>query len=60
MYLFFVHNYVASEMVETITMSLKNRFSNHCFMVRLNFSLDYVRNCKEGTSIKERNPQFGV
>ena len=60
MYLFFVHNYVASEMEETITMSLKNRFSNHCFMVRLNFSSDYVRNCKEATSIKERNPQFGV
>ena len=60
MYLFFVHSYVASKMEEKITMWLKNSFLNHWLMVRLNVSSDDVRNCKETTFVKERNPQFGL
>ena len=29
-------------------------------MVRLNLSSDDVRNCKEATFVKEKNPQFGI
>ena len=56
MYLFFVHNYVASKietnekMEEQVTMRLKKSFSNHWLMVRLNLSSDGVRNCKERTT----------
>ena len=41
-------------------MRLNNSFSNHLLMVRLNLSLDNVRNCKETTFLNERNPQFGL
>ena len=66
MYLFFVHSYVESKietkkkMEEKVTMILKNNFSNHLLMVRLNLSLGDVRNRKETTFVKERNPQFGI
>ena len=39
-------------------MRLKNIFSNHWLMVRLNLSSDDVRNCKETTFVKEKNPEF--
>ena len=57
MYLFFVHSYVASKieakqkMDEKVTMKLKNNFSNHLLMVRLNLSLDDVKICKETTAL---------
>ena len=60
MYLFFVHSYEASKMEEKVTMWLKNRFSDHWLMVRLNLCSHDKRNCKKATFIKERNPQFGI
>ena len=63
-YLFFVHSYVVFKIEtketieEKVTMRLKNGFSNHWLMVRLYLSSDDVRNCKEATFLKERNPQF--
>ena len=60
MYLFFVHSYVASKietkekMEEKVTVRLKERFSNHWLMVRLNLSSDDIRNCKKS------NPWFDV
>ena len=65
-YLFFVHSYVASKIEkkvkieETVMMGLKNSFSNRWLMVTLHLSSDDVRNCKETTFVKERNPQFDV
>ena len=41
-------------------MRLKNRFSNHGLMARLNLSSDDVINWKETTFVKERYPQFGI
>ena len=39
---------------EQVIMRLKRSFSNHCLMVRLNLSLDSVRNCKKTTKfVKE-------
>ena len=55
MYLFFAHGYVASKietkkkMEEKVTIRLKNSFSNHWLMVRLNLSSGDVGNCKETT-----------
>ena len=61
MNLFFVHSYLASKLEEKVSMRLKKRFSNQLLMVRMNLSLDDVRNYKETTVfVKERNPQFGV
>ena len=61
MHLFFVHSYVdEKKLEEKVTIRLKNSFSDHWLMVRLNLSSDDVRNCKELTFVKERNPQFGV
>ena len=66
MYLFFVHSYVASKIEkkekieETVMMGLKNSFSNRWLMVTLYLSSDDVRNCKETTFVKEKNPQFDV
>ena len=59
-YLFFVHSYAKSKMKEKVTMWLKNRFSNHWLMVRLNLCSDDKRNCKKTTLVKQRNSQFGV
>ena len=63
----FVHSYVASKieakekMEEKVTTWLKNSYSHHWLMVKLNLSSDDVRNCKETTTfVKERNPQFGL
>ena len=53
--LFFVLSYVASKiekkekMKENVGMVLKRNFSNHGLMMRLNLSLDNVRNCEEPT-----------
>ena len=47
-------------MEDKVTMKLKNSFSNHWLMLRLNLSSDDVRNCKETTFVKERNRQFGI
>ena len=63
-YLFFVHNYVASKiktkekMKEKVTMRLKKSFSNQWLMVRLNLSLDDVRNYKETASFFGINKDF--
>ena len=66
-YLFFVHSHITSKietkekMEEKVMIRLKKSFSNHWLMVRLNLSLDSIRNCKETTIfVKERNPQFGI
>ena len=60
MYLFFVHSYVASkiekkeENVRESNDEIKEGFSNHWLMVRLNLSVDDIRNCKETTTfVKE-------
>ena len=66
MYLLFVHSSVASKietkekMEEKVTIRLKNSFSNHWLMVRLNLSSDDVINFKETTFVKEKNPQFCI
>ena len=60
MYLFFAHSYVASiletkeKIEENVTMRLKNSFSNHWLMVRLNLSPYDVKNSKETTFVKQR------
>ena len=60
MYLVFVYSYVASKikkkekMKEKVMLKLKRSFSSHWLMVRLNWSSDNIRNCKETTTfIKE-------
>ena len=66
MNLFFVHSYLTSKigtkekMEKKVNMRLKNSFSNDWLNVRFNLSSDDVINCKETTSVKERNPQFDV
>ena len=41
-------------MEEKVTIGLKLNFSNHRFMVRLNLSLDNVRNCEETTKFMKQ------
>ena len=66
MNLFFVHSYLTSKigtkekMEKKVNMRLKNSFSNDWLNVRFNLSSDDVINCKETTSVKERNPQLDV
>ena len=56
--LIFVHTYVASKIEkkekneEKVTMKLRLNFSNNWLMVRLNLSLDKVRNCEETTTFE--------
>ena len=67
MYLFFVHSYVAlkiekkEKMEEKVKMRLKKSFSNHWLIMRLNLSLDDIKNCKDTTALfKEKNPRFDI
>ena len=59
-YLRGIENIEEEKMEKKVTMWLKNSFSDHWLMVRLNLSSDDVRNCNETTFVKERNSQFGV
>ena len=50
----FVQINVAANTEEKRTMGLKMNFSNHGLMVRLNLSLDNVRNCEETTTFMKK------
>ena len=58
LFIFFVDSYVAlkiemkENMEKKVTMRLKNSFSNHWLLVRLNLSSDDTRNCKKQRSLK--------
>ena len=50
----FVQINVAANTEEKRTMGLKMNFSNHGLMVRLNLSLNNVRNCEETTTFMKK------